>query len=176
MRYCFRARLYRQGLMHDLSKYSPTEFLVGARYYQGTRSPNNAEREETGMSLSWLHHKGRNKHHFEFWIDYDMDLQNPMVLAGTRMPRRYVAEMIFDRVSACKVYKGEAYTDRAPYDYFLRGKSRSWFIHERTSKEMEFLLHMWAEEGEDATVRYIRDVYLGWEHGIRGYLRCRNVR
>ena len=52
MKYCFRIGLYRQGLLHDLSKYSPTEFCVGARYYQGTRSPNNAEREATGASRS----------------------------------------------------------------------------------------------------------------------------
>ena len=69
---CFRVGLYRQGLMHDLSKYSPTEFLVGARYFQGDRSPNNAEREAKGYSSSWLHHKGRNKHHFEYWIDYTL--------------------------------------------------------------------------------------------------------
>ena len=65
MKYCFRIGLYRQGLCHDLSKYSWTEFRVGIRYYQGNRSPNNAEREDTGLSTSWLHHKGRNKHHFE---------------------------------------------------------------------------------------------------------------
>ena len=63
MRYCFKIGLYWQGLTHDLSKYSPTEFLVGMKYYQGDRSPNNAEREDTGMSKSWMHHKGRNKHH-----------------------------------------------------------------------------------------------------------------
>ena len=62
MRYCFKIGLYWQGLTHDLSKYSPTEFLVGMKYYQGDRSPNNAEREDTGMSKSWMHHKGRNKH------------------------------------------------------------------------------------------------------------------
>ena len=45
MRYCFKIGLYWQGLTHDLSKYSPTEFLVGMKYYQGDRSPNNAERE-----------------------------------------------------------------------------------------------------------------------------------
>ena len=67
---CFRVGLYRQGLLHDLSKYSPAEFLVGARYYQGNRSPNNAEREAIGYSSAWLHHKGRNKHHYEYWIDY----------------------------------------------------------------------------------------------------------
>ena len=41
--YCFRLGLYRQGLMHDLSKYSPVEFWRGAKYYQGNRSPNNNE-------------------------------------------------------------------------------------------------------------------------------------
>ena len=70
MHYCFRAGMYKQGLLHDLSKYAPVEFLVGCKYYQGDRSPNNAEREDTGISKSWLHHKGRNKHHFEYWVDY----------------------------------------------------------------------------------------------------------
>ena len=60
---CFRVGLYRQGLTHDLSKYSPAEFWQGAKYYQGTRSPNTAEREENGYSLAWMHHKGRNRHH-----------------------------------------------------------------------------------------------------------------
>ena len=73
MKYCFQLGLYKQGLLHDLSKYSPSEFLVGARYYQGTRSPNNAERENIGVSTSWLHHKGRNKHHFEHWVDYSLE-------------------------------------------------------------------------------------------------------
>ena len=70
MQGCFKVGLYRQGLLHDMSKYCPAEFLVGARYYQGDRSPNNAEREAIGYSSAWLHHKGRNKHHYEYWIDY----------------------------------------------------------------------------------------------------------
>ena len=97
MGYCFRAGLYQQGLLHDLSKLSPEEFLVGAKYYQGTRSPNNAEREATGVSRAWLHHKGRNKHHYEYWIDYDMNAPEGRGLGGMQMPRKYVAEMIFDR-------------------------------------------------------------------------------
>ena len=66
---CFRCGLYRQGILHDLSKYGPTEFLVGVKYYQGDRSPNEAEREDKGVTTSWLHHKGRNKHHLEYWVD-----------------------------------------------------------------------------------------------------------
>ena len=102
MKYCFRIGLYKQGLLHDLSKYSPAEFLVGCRYYQGTRSPNNAEREAIGVSTSWLHHKGRNKHHFEHWVDYSLDDEH--VIMGARMPRRYVAEMVMDRISASRNY------------------------------------------------------------------------
>lgn len=158
--YCLRAGLVRQGLLHDLSKYSPTEFFVGAKFFQGTRSPNNAEREAIGVSTAWLHHKGRNKHHFEYWVDYSVDRNNPHVLCGARMPRRYVAEMIFDRVSASRVYMGDAYTDEAPLQYFLRSRDRCWFIHDDTKRDMEMLLRMWAEKGEDYTIRYIRYVYL----------------
>ena len=50
---CFAVGLYRQGLLHDLSKYSFTEFRVGAKYYQGTRSPNNAEKEDVGYYSAW---------------------------------------------------------------------------------------------------------------------------
>lgn len=118
MRYCFKIGLYWQGLTHDLSKYSPTEFLVGMKYYQGDRSPNNAEREDTGMSKSWMHHKGRNKHHFEYWIDYGINCDT--IIKGVPMPRRYVAEMIMDRISASRVYLGDAYTDQAPYQYLKK--------------------------------------------------------
>ena len=102
MKYCFRIGLYRQGLLHDMSKYAPTEFLVGAKYYQGDRSPNNAEREDTGVSLSWLHHKGRNRHHFEYWIDYGIGCGTG--ITGMPMPKKYIAEMIMDRISACLLY------------------------------------------------------------------------
>ena len=70
---CFRVGLYWQGLTHDLSKYSLTEFCVGARYYQGTKSPNSAERHEVGWSTAWMHHKGRNRHHYEYWTDLNIE-------------------------------------------------------------------------------------------------------
>ena len=158
--YCFRAGLYRQGIFHDLSKLHPVEFLVGAKYFQGTRSPNNAEREDKGYSAAWLHHKGRNRHHYEYWIDYTTDQNCPYGMAGAKMPRRYVAEMIFDRVSASRVYLGDAYTEQAPLEYFMRSRDKSWYIHPVTKRQMEFLLRMWAEKGEDYTIRYIRCVFL----------------
>ena len=114
MKECFKVGLYRQGLLHDLSKYSPTEFLVGCRYYQGNRSPNNAEREATGYSKAWLHHKGRNKHHYEYWIDYSVDPGEGII--GLKMPLQYVVEMFMDRIAASKTYQGDAYRDSHPLE------------------------------------------------------------
>lgn len=159
MKYCFRIGLYKQGLLHDLSKYSPTEFLVGCKYYQGTRSPNNAEREDTGISRSWLHHKGRNKHHFEYWIDYG-NQPCETVITGMRMPRKYVAEMIMDRICAAKVYNGKAYHDGQPLEYYMRTKDKMWFIHKVTKAQLEFLLTMLAKKGERKTLSYIKHVFL----------------
>ena len=158
MQYCFRIGLYKQGLLHDLSKYSPAEFLVGCKYYQGTRSPNNAEREAIGVSTSWLHHKGRNKHHFEHWVDYSLDKEH--VIMGARMPRKYVAEMVMDRICASRNYLGDAYTDSQPLEYFLKSKEKLWFIHPQTKKELEGLLRILNDHGEEKLLRYIRRVYL----------------
>ena len=116
--YCLRLGLVWQGLTHDLSKYSPTEFWRSAKYYQGYRSPNDQERLENGVSLSWLHHKGRNRHHFEYWIDYCLRPDGSVYMGGCKMPKRYVAEMFCDRIAACRVYQGEKYTDASPYDYY----------------------------------------------------------
>lgn len=153
MKECFRVGLYRQGLLHDLSKYSWTEFRVGCRYYQGNRSPNNAEREDRGYSSAWLHHKGRNKHHYEYWIDYSLD--GTGLLAGMRMPFRYVVEMFLDRIAASKVYKGSRYRDSDPLEYYMNGKAGE-LMHPETRKLLEKLLHMLAEQGEETTYQYIR--------------------
>ena len=158
MEHCFKLGLYRQGLMHDMSKYMPSEFLVGARYYQGDRSPNNAEREDKGYSAAWLHHKGRNKHHFEYWIDYQID-DKDHAMGGMRMPRKYVAEMLADRIAASKVYNKEKYTQHDPLIYFLKGKSH-YLMHPETMKEIEHLLRILDEKGEDACFWYTRNVYL----------------
>jgi len=157
MELCFRLGLYGQGIMHDLSKYSPTEFLVGAKYYQGNRSPNAAEREDKGYTSAWLHHKGRNKHHIEYWIDYGLDEGSTMI--GMKMPVRYVVEMFCDRVAASKTYKGSSYKDSDPYNYYLRSKAH-YIIHPQTAQLLEKMLKMLSEQGEEKTLRYIKTVIL----------------
>lgn len=157
MKGCFSVGLYRQGLLHDLSKFSPTEFMVGARYWQGNRSPNNAEREEKGYSASWLHHKGRNRHHFEYWVDYNLrgELgENPVI--PVKMPGRYVVEMLMDRIAASKVYAGADYDDTYPLRYFEKGTKVMNFMHPETAALLHKLLRMLAEEGEEKTFAYVR--------------------
>lgn len=151
---CFRCGLYKQGLLHDLSKYSWTEFSVGAKYYQGNRSPNDAERESKGYSSAWLHHKGRNKHHLEYWIDYSVD-KSVKQMVGMKMPVKYVVEMFCDRVAASKNYNADKYTDRFPLEYYQKGRSRL-MLHPDSAELLEKLLTTLAEHGEDYTFDYIR--------------------
>ena len=154
IKHCFKAGILWQGLRHDLSKYSPAEFMPGAKYYVGFRSPNEGERERNGHSLAWIHHKGRNKHHFEYWADYNTKSK---VVEPVKMPMKYVAEMFCDRVAAGKIYNGDKYTDQSPLEYFLRAKGRR-VIHPETSDLLESLLTELAEKGEDYTFKHIREL------------------
>ena len=150
--HCFRVGLYWRGLTHDLSKYSPTEFWTGAKYYQGTRSPNAEEREENGYSLAWMHHKGRNRHHYEYWTDLNLQTKR---YAPVPMPRIFLVEMVMDRIAACKTYHGSSYTDGDPLAYFSKGKANA-MMHPETKALLEKLLTMLAQKGEKETFSYIR--------------------
>ena len=153
IRHCFKAGIGWQGLRHDLSKYSPTELFRGARFYQGTRSPNDAEREAVGYSLAWMHHKGRNKHHHEYWTDYSRETHR---VEPVKMPLKYLIEMFCDRVAACKIYQGKNYPDGAPLAYYHRGRGKQ-IMHPETGAFLEKLLVMLEQEGEDAAFAWIRD-------------------
>lgn len=151
-RHCFKSGLFAQGIRHDWSKYSPIEFWTGVRYFQGNRSPNDAERQEIGYSAAWLHHKGRNKHHWEYWMDYVKGKGYVCV----PMPPQYVAEMVCDRIAACKTYNGEKYTVSDPLNYYLNSKVVPKALHPDTAELLESLLRMVQDEGEEATFRYIK--------------------
>lgn len=161
MKGCFQVGLIRQGLLHDLSKYSPTEFIVGCKYYQGNMSPNNAEREAVGYSSAWLHHKGRNKHHLEYWIDYGVpDKEGPHKgLCGMKIPVNYVVEMYIDRVAASKNYQKEKYRDDSALKYYMNGREFH-MLHDDTRALLELLLEMLAKKGEKATNQFIREEVL----------------
>lgn len=150
--HCAKAGILWQGLRHDLSKYSPTEFIPGVKYFQGTRSPNEAERELNGYSLAWMHHKGRNRHHYEYWTDMNRETK---CYEPVPMPRRYFVEMVMDRRAACMTYQGKAYRDDSALQYFERSREKD-LMHPETSRQLRFVLRMLAEQGEKETFSYLR--------------------
>ena len=153
---CFRVGLYWQGLTHDLSKYSPTEFRVGVKYFQGDKSPNGAERNDKGFSEAWMHHKGRNRHHYEYWTDMSPVTRN---YDAVPMPRKYLVEMVMDSRAACMVYQGEKYTDGSALEYFMKSRERA-LMHPQTRQELEYILTMLRDRGEAEVFRYLKEEIL----------------
>lgn len=150
---CFRIGLIWQGLTHDLSKYAAVEFWNGAKYYQGNRSPNTAEREDKGYSEAWMHHKGRNPHHYEYWTDMNRATRN---YESVIMPRKYLAEMVMDRRAACKIYQKGDYHPGSALDYFMKSRERE-LMHPETSRQLQYILTMLRDKDEKVTFRYLRN-------------------
>lgn len=126
---CFKRGLYWQGIIHDLSKFSKIEFFTSARYFQGSSSPIDAEKRDRGYSIAWLNHKSRNKHHWQYWTDFE----DGKVIT-IPMPRKYLLEMVCDFIGAGKAYNNTKWNPRNPLDYYNKVKG-SWFIHPETEKE-----------------------------------------
>ncbi len=150
---CLRCGIPFRGLLHDLSKYSPCEFFESAKYYQGNRSPIVFARKENGVSRAWLHHKGRNPHHIEYWLDDDCEM-TPL------MPYKYAVECACDKISATKVYNGKNYDVSMPLSHFLRYGNKV----NGNPKTMAFLLQVFTdlkEQGEKAVLNpaYMKKTY-----------------
>mgnify|MGYP006333922085 FL=1 len=154
MKLCFKMGLYKQGLLHDLSKYSYTEFSNSAKYYVGTYSPTISERKEKGYSDIWMHHKGRNKHHFEYWFDFS-NVEKKYV--PIKIPIQYVKEMICDRIAASKVYLKDKYTKSSALEYFNRTYDRH-EMHPETSALLKSWLELVSEKGENEAIKIIKKV------------------
>jgi hypothetical protein len=116
-RYCFWAGIPWRGITHDLSKYSPTEFWESAKYYVGTGSPIEEAKKQQGYSRAWLHHRGRNPHHWAYWADNFSE-----GFTVYPMSKNDFVEMVCDFLAA-----GKAYSD----DNFSYVKEYKWWKRER---------------------------------------------
>ena len=117
------------------------------------KSPTELERSRIGYSSAWMHHKGRNRHHFEYWFDYNPQTRK---MTAVKMPLKYVKEMFCDRVAAGKVYRGAEYKDSNPINYFLRGNAKN-TMHPETAALLESWLIILRDEGEAAAFKKIRN-------------------
>lgn len=151
--YCFKVGLYWQGLIHDLSKYSPTEFWESVEYYQGNRSPIDACKENKGYSLAWMHHRGRNKHHREYWTDY-----YDKGTASIAMPYKYAVEMLCDFLAAGRAYNGLAFTYEEELKWWENQLSKNICIHPQTAKFITLALQR-ITNGEELSTSLVRQCY-----------------
>lgn len=159
--YCFMCGLYWQGIMHDMSKFSPTEFWESVKYYQGTRSPIDACKEDKGYSMAWFHHRGRNKHHWEFWMD---DFEKGSI--PKKMPFKYALEMICDYLGAGRAYAGKGFTMESEYNWWLKKKTTAKMHADTFTFACEIMDHM-KEIGIEKTlkdkayIKYLQEKYEG---------------
>ena len=139
---CFKIGLYWQGLVHDLSKFTPIEFFISAKYFTGKSSPIDKERIEKGYSVAWLNHKAKNKHHFHYWIDIDKGK-----CVACDMPDKYILEMACDFIGAGKAYNNVTANTGEPLKYY-REKIDKEFISERTKIKFENILINYSNTGK----------------------------
>lgn len=150
---CFTLWLYRQWLTHDLSKYTLAEFCVWVKFFQWFRSPNIFERESLGYSSAWLHHKGRNKHHYEYRNDLIDWEYNPV-----KIPMRYAKEMFCDMIAAGMTYKWDKFKNEDPYNYFYENTDFN-RIHKDTVNLIDSRLKIFKQEWKQKTFEYIKQNY-----------------
>lgn len=135
-KYCWKMGMYWQGIMHDMSKFSPIEFFESAKYFQGTRSPIDACKEENGVSYGWQHHKGRNPHHYEYWIDNLDGGGTPLP-----MPFKYLKELVADYLGAGHAYMGKNFSYSAEYDWWLQKRKKNLAMHPITKEFISVILY-----------------------------------
>ena len=155
-KFCCKVGIPWLGLTHDLSKFTPVEFFPSVHYYQGTSSPVGAERREKGYSEAWLHHKARNKHHWEYWVEFRDDGSEYYV----KMPMKYLKEMLCDWLSAGKTYNRKTWQSDYPLKYF-QSHEAYYKLNPETKTFALKVLNMFKDEGEEKT--------LAWLKGIKNY-------
>lgn len=138
---CWVAGIPLQGLLHDLSKFSPTEFIESVRYFQGNDSPINACKKANGYSEAWLHHRGNNKHHYEYWVD-NFDNGGKTL----QMPYKYAVELICDNLAAGKTYNKKGFTYKGQYEWWLNRLERPIAMHPQTKLFVTLMLSMMADK------------------------------
>ncbi len=138
---CWKRGLYWQGIVHDLSKFSPTELIPSAMYFQGDGSPIEKEKNKKGYSIAWLNHKAKNKHHWIYWVD-----QVNGEWIGCPMPDKYITEMLCDYIGAGKAYNPEAWTPKEPLNFYENLDRDRMLLHPETRIKFEILLRNLAHE------------------------------
>lgn len=150
MYYCFKCGIPWQGIIHDLSKFSFTEFWTNVKYAVPGKSPIDVQKEKIGFSMAWQHHKGHNPHHYEFWMDKFDD-----GCYVTRMPFKYAVEMLCDNLAAGRAYQGKKFSYESEWNWWKKQRTiRNMHPDNRDFLQMAFYVLYIAETSleEAATI------------------------
>ena len=145
---CVKAGLYWQGLTHDLSKYSPIEFFESVKYFTGHRSPIDECKKDKGYSMAWQHHKGRNPHHYEYWVDNFDGGGTPL-----QMPFKYALELVCDYLAAGQAYNKKNFSYLGEYEWWLEKKSKPLLMHQQTIYFIDEMLQTMAKENSSKCLK-----------------------
>ena len=129
---CMKCGFIWRGLMHDNSKFGLAEFLPSAKYFEGNK---NTEKVRNGYYLAWLHHKGHNPHHWEYWIEFDREGK----VIANKIPYEYVVEMVCDWIGAGMVYSKDKWTQGQPLMYYKIVRRGQHFHPETEALIIKFL-------------------------------------
>lgn len=149
-----KAGIPYRGLVHDLSKYSPTEFLESVKYYTGDKSPIMGAKKDIGYSEAWLHHKGRNKHHFEYWLDLNSPNKTPII------SYKYAVEMVCDTLAAGLTYQGKNWYPGYQLEYFNNRTDKS-LINDKIINFLTEVYTLVEKQGINKTInkKLLKEIY-----------------
>ena len=157
--YSIKAGIPFRGFLHDLSKYSFIEFFESVKYFDGHKSPIHLAKQDKGYSNAWLHHKGRNKHHLEYWEDITKKDGHHY---GVFMPYKYLVESICDRLAAGKAYNGKNFNYKQPLEYWNNIEKNSPIKkHKGVIEFTDIVLEKIAKDGIDESLKpkYLKKLY-----------------
>lgn len=103
---CWKRGLYFHAFTHDLSKFSPVEFISYTKHFYGTKE----DKIYSNFDYGWLNHQRKNKHHWDYWVDSDG--------VALRIPEKYIKQMVCDWKAM-----GRKFGDTAQ-SYYLNNKQR----------------------------------------------------
>ena len=152
--YCFKMGIPWRGIKHDISKFSPVEFWEGVKYYKGTDSPINECKRVNGWSKAWQHHKGRNDHHYEYFVD-DFDHGGRALI----MPFNCMLEMFCDYLGAGHAYMGKNFTYLDEQKWWKNKKAAPLKIHPVTKNCITYGLAHCVAENKIPTRATMKEVY-----------------
>jgi hypothetical protein len=143
-----------RGLMHDLSKFHPAEFLEGVKYYNGKISPVEESKRINGYSKAWLHHRGHNKHHYDYW-QINLDTGNKPLC----MPYKDTVEMLCDYLAAGRTYMGKDFSFQSELNWWLSKRTGPLAMHPAQQEFLDITLTCMASMQELINKRDLKNIY-----------------